>query len=45
MTQPGRNKKLADFKEQMIEKHDNVLRASMQLVPIANGLLNQEIRK
>jgi hypothetical protein len=27
----------------MIAKHEQVLRASMQLVPIANGLLKQEI--
>ena len=43
MNQVGQNQKLGAFKEQMIEKHENVLRASMQLVPIANGLLNQEI--
>jgi hypothetical protein len=43
VNQPVQNQKLGDFREQMIEKHENVLRASMQLVPIANGLLTREI--
>lgn len=43
MVQPDKNPKLGAFKDQMIAKHEQVLRASMQLVPIANGLLNQEI--
>jgi hypothetical protein len=43
MVQPDKNQKLGAFKDQMIEKHEQVLRASMQLVPIANGLLDQEI--
>ena len=43
MVQPDKNQKLGAFRDQMLEKHEQVLRASMQLVPIANGLLNQEI--
>lgn len=43
MTQPGANQKLEAFKAQMIEKHEALLRPSMELVRIGNGLFNQEI--
>jgi hypothetical protein len=40
---PGKNQTLEQFKDRMIAEHDKVLRASMKLVPIANGLFNKEI--
>ena len=39
MAQPAKNEKLEAFKEQMIEKHEVTLRASMDLVKISNKLL------
>jgi hypothetical protein len=39
MAQPAKNEKLEAFREQMIEKHEVTLRASMDLVKISNGSL------
>ena len=39
MTHPAKNETLEAFKQQMIEKHEVTLRASMDLVKISNEVL------